>query len=69
MFIYPWEAACLKAVLETDDSLMLSRITVARAIIADRLDEIELISDEEQYEIEVALTSLKTLETERCSKH
>jgi hypothetical protein len=65
--IYLWKAAWTKAILETDSSKLSVRIMAARAILADRLDSVELIDDEERSEIERALVGLKILETERCS--
>ena len=56
----------MKAILETNDSLIYSRIVAARASIAERLDGDESISEEEQTEIENALINLKNLEDERC---
>jgi hypothetical protein len=64
MPIYPWEYACMQAILETDDSLIHSRIVAARSIIAQRLDGMEPINEEERSEIDHALGRLKVLEQE-----
>ena len=69
MPIYPWELACMEAILETEDSLIYSRIIAARSRIAERLDGLESVSEEEQAEIENALENLKNLENERCANN
>jgi hypothetical protein len=55
----------MKAVLETDNSVIYSRITAARSILTDRLNS-RGVGDEETAEIERALRGLQTLEKERC---
>jgi hypothetical protein len=66
MTTYPWQHACLKAILETDNSLIYSRIAAARSILMDRLDAPKPIGEEEKAEIENAFTGLEILESERC---
>ena len=61
MPIYPWEPACMKAFLETDKSLVHTRIVAARSNIVERLHRVESISKEEQTEMENALKHLKFL--------
>jgi hypothetical protein len=41
--LYAWESAVLKAVLETNNALLPSRIAAARSILADRLASSEKI--------------------------
>ena len=55
----------MKAFLETDESLIPSRIVAARSTINERLDGIESVSAEERKEIENALKHLKFLEDDR----
>ena len=69
MPICPWELACMKAILETEASLIYSRIIVARSSIAERLDGFKSVSEKEQAEIENALKNLKNLENERCANN
>jgi hypothetical protein len=69
---YPWEAAVMKAVLETDNGKILSRIIAARETIIERLEAASVsngagpIDSVERAEIENALRKLKILEKERC---
>jgi hypothetical protein len=69
---YPWEAAVMKAILETDNGKILSRIIAARETIIERLHGASIINgtgpidSTERAEIENALRKLKILEQERC---
>ena len=64
--IYPWQAAYLAAVCETDDSLMDGRILEARAALEQRL--LSPIEGEEYRAIENAENALEVLRTERIRK-
>lgn len=59
----------MKAVQETDNRLVASRITDARLIIADRVSGLEPIGEYERAEIIRALHELAVLERERVPKH
>jgi hypothetical protein len=67
--IYAWESAVLKAVLETDNWVIYSRITAARSILTDRLNDTKPISEDEKEKIERALHGLQVLEQERVPRH
>jgi hypothetical protein len=64
--IYPWQAAYLAAVCETDDSLMDGRILEARAALEQRL--LSPIEGEEYRAIENAENALEVLGAERIRK-
>jgi hypothetical protein len=64
--IYPWQAAYLAAVCETDDSLMDGRILEARAALEHRL--LSPIEGEESRAIENAKKALEVLRAERILK-
>jgi hypothetical protein len=64
--IYPWQAAYLAAVCETDDSLMDGRILEARAALERQL--LSPIEGEEYRAIENAEKALEVLRTERTLK-
>ena len=64
--IYPWQAAYLAAVCETDDSLMDGRILEARAALEQRL--LSPIEGEEYRAIENAEKALEVLAAERIPK-
>ncbi len=64
--IYPWQAAYLAAVCETDDSLMDGRILEARAALEQRL--LSPIEGEEYRAIENAEKALEVLRVERIRK-
>jgi hypothetical protein len=68
MAVYPWEAACVKAALESNSAFMPSRIAVARSGISERISGPDPIGAEERAEIENALLRLNLLEKERCGK-
>ena len=71
MASYLWEPDSLKAVLETDNGKILSRIIAARPTIlarATHTDGTNPIGMVERIEIENALRRLKILENERCPK-
>jgi hypothetical protein len=61
--LYPWQAAYLEAVCETDDSLMEGRILEARAALEQRL--LSPIEGEEYRAIENAEKALEVLRAER----
>ena len=61
--LYPWQAAYLAAVCETDDSLMDGRILEARAALEQRL--LSPIEGEEYRAIENAEKALEVLRVER----
>jgi hypothetical protein len=63
---YPWQAAYLAAVCETDDSLMDGRILEARAALEQQL--LSPIEDEEYRAIENAEKALEGLRVERIPK-
>jgi hypothetical protein len=60
-----WKSDCLKALLEADNTKVLSRILAARCSIAQRLQGSAGISENERSEIERALHKLHALEVER----
>ncbi len=64
--IYPWQAAYLAAVCETDDSLMDGRILEARSALEQRL--LSPIEGEEYRAIENAEKALEVLRAERMHK-
>jgi len=61
--IYPWQAAYLAAVCETDDSLKDGRILEARSALEQRL--LSPIEGEEYRAIENAERALEVLRAER----
>jgi hypothetical protein len=61
--LYPWQAAYLAAVCETDDSLMDGRTLEARAALEQRL--LSPIEGEEYRAIENAEKALEVLRAER----
>jgi hypothetical protein len=64
--IYPWQAAYLAAVCETDDSLMDGRILEDRSALEQRL--LSPIEGEEYRAIENAERALEVLRAERIHK-
>jgi len=67
---YDWESAHLKAVLETDNSLIADRIEHAEEIITRRLWKMPRLqeNEEERQMAERALGSLAVLRQERLAK-
>jgi hypothetical protein len=66
---YLWHPAYVSAILETDDTLMPTRIYEALAAIEQRLLIPIEAGDVEQKEIDQAQTGLLTLKAERCSEN
>jgi hypothetical protein len=64
--IYPWQAAYLAAVCETDDSLMDGRILEARSALEERL--LSPIEGEEYRAVKNAKKALEVLRTERIRR-
>jgi hypothetical protein len=65
--LYPWQAAYLEAVCETDDALMDGRVLEARAAIEQRLLTPSEIDTEEFKAIQNAQDGLQALKAERVA--
>ena len=65
---YPWEAAYVAAILETDDARLADRISAAELAIANRMDALNMDhggTTEEQQSLTASLASLEKLRIER----
>jgi hypothetical protein len=66
-----WSDLYIAAALETNDEILIARLSAARHAIAARLQQLSLDhsgSQEERRKIEAALVGLRTLESERIPR-